>query len=306
MHIYLPIAELSVNALWLVLLGGVSGIFAGLFGIGGGFILTPVLIFMGVPPAVAVATSTNMIVASSFSGFLSHHKRKQVDVEIGSWLVVGGTLGVGLGIYLFAQFKRLGQIDLIISLLYITLLLSVSGLMIREFMHLRAALKRGEEEHHFHPITLPKWVRELPWRMHFAHSRIELSLLVPVALGLLSGLLVALLGIGGGFIMVPAMVYILRMPPSYTTGTALFQIIFITAISTFLHAVTTQTVDIVLAALLLFGSVIGTQWGVRWARFIPTYILRAMMAFVLTLVALRLAYGLFITPPEIFTVTVRP
>ena len=292
--------------IWLVMLGGVSGIFAGMFGIGGGFILTPALIFMGVPPAVAVATSTNMIVASSFSGFLSHHKRKQVDTDMGAWLVLGGIIGVGLGIYLFAQLKRLGQIDLIITILYITLLSTVAGLMAREYLHLRAASKAGVDNHKMQPVDLPAWVARLPWQHYFIHSEITHSLLLPVTIGLLSGILVALLGVGGGFIMIPAMVYILRMPMALTVGTSLFQIIFITAMSTLLHAVTTHTVDIVLAALLLMGSVIGTQWGVRIARHIPQYRLRGMMSFMFTIVALRLAYGLFITPQDMFTLTVTP
>jgi hypothetical protein len=305
MHIYLPIAELSVNAPWLVLLGAITGVFAGMFGIGGGFILTPMLIFMGIPPAVAVATSTNMIVASSFSGFLSHHKRKKVDTQMGAFLVGGGLIGVGLGIWWFAQLKRIGQIDLIISLLYITLLLIVAAITARECRHLLNSHKKGESLTTMRPLKLPKWVKDLPWQKEFTNSKVTHSLLLPVTIGIASGILVALLGIGGGFIMIPAMVYLLRMPIGLTTGTSLFQIIFITAVSTLLHATTTHSVDIVLAALLLLGSVIGTQWGVRLAQRIPTYILRGMMAFLLAAVALRLAYGLFITPQDIFTLTVR-
>lgn len=305
MHIYLPIAELSVNAPWLVLLGGITGVFAGLFGIGGGFILTPMLMFMGVPPAIAVATSTNMIVASSFSGFLSHKKRKRVDMQMGSWLVAGGLLGVAMGIWWFAQLKRAGQIDLIISLLYITLLSSVAYITARECKQLFASHKRGETLLTMKPLKLPQRVKRLPWQVEFTQSRVKHSVLLPIAIGVASGLLVALLGVGGGFLMIPAMVYILRMPLTLTVGTSLFQIIFITAVSTLLHAVTTHSVDIVLAALLLMGSVVGTQWGVRLATRIPTYILRGMMAALLVLVALRLAYGLFITPQDIFTLTVR-
>jgi uncharacterized membrane protein YfcA len=305
MHIYLPIAELSASAPWLVLLGALTGIFAGMFGIGGGFILTPMLIFMGISPAVAVATSTNMIVASSFSGFLSHQKKKKVDVQMGGWLVLGGLLGVGLGIWWFAQLKRAGQIDLMISLLYITLLCAVAYITSRESWQLWKSHKRGEQETVMRPLRLPKWIKELPWQVEFASSKVKHSLLLPMAIGVASGILVALLGVGGGFLMIPAMVYILRMPLGFTTGTSLFQIIFITAVSTLLHALTTHSVDIVLAALLLMGSVIGTQWGVRIAAKIPTFILRLMMAFLLACVAMRLAYGLFITPSEIFTLTVR-
>ena len=249
MHIYLPIAELSANAPWLVLLGGITGIFAGMFGIGGGFILTPMLMFMGIPPAVAVATSTNMIVASSFSGFLSHQKRKKVDTQMGSYLVAGGLIGVGLGIWWFAQLKRVGQIDLIISLLYISLLLSVAYITYHECRTLLASHRKGESLTVMRPLKLPKWVRELPFQVEFTNSRVTHSILLPISIGIASGILVALLGVGGGFIMIPAMVYLLRMPIGLTTGTSLFQIIFITAISTLLHAVTTQSVDMVLAAL---------------------------------------------------------
>lgn len=305
MHIYLPIAELSANAPWLVLLGGITGVFAGLFGIGGGFILTPMLMFMGIPPAVAVATSTNMIVASSFSGFLSHQKRKKVDTQMGGYLVAGGLLGVALGIWWFAQLKRVGQIDLIISLLYITLLMLVAFITYRESRDLFTSHRRGESLTVLRPLKLPKWVKELPFQKEFTYSKVTHSLLLPIGIGIISGILVALLGVGGGFLMIPAMVYLLRMPIGLTTGTSLFQIIFITAVSTILHAVTTHSVDIVLAALLLMGSVVGTQWGVRLGAHIPTYLLRALMAGMLFCVALRLAYGLFITPQEIFTLTVR-
>ncbi len=305
MHIYLPIAELSAHAPWLILLGGVTGVFAGMFGIGGGFILTPMLIFMGIPPAVAVATSTNMIVASSFSGFLSHQKRKKVDTQMGGFLVAGGVIGVGLGIWWFAQLKRAGQIDLIVSILYITLLVVVAYITYHECRSLLRSHRLGESVTVLRPLKMPKWVRELPFQIEFTNSRVTHSLLLPMSIGVASGILVALLGVGGGFIMIPAMVYLLRMPLGLTTGTSMFQIIFITAISTILHAVTTHSVDIVLAALLLIGSVVGTQWGVRLGQKIPTYILRGMMAAVLAIVALRLAYGLFITPQEIFTLTVR-
>ena len=305
MHIYLPIAELSASAPWLVLLGGIGGVFAGLFGLGGGFILTPMLMFMGIPSSVAVATSTNMIVASAFSGFLSHHKRKQVDVEVGLWLVLGGLVGVVIGIWWFAELKKLGQIDLMISLLYITLLSTIGVLMAREFRAMLASHKRGEAEHQMKPLPLPQWVKQLPFRHEFTQSRVTHSLLLPVAIGVLSGLLVALLGIGGGFLMIPAMVYILRMPTRLTVGTSLFQTIFITAFSTLMHAITTHTVDIVLACLLLMGSVIGAQWGARLAAKMPMHVQRALMAVTLLAIALRLAYGLFVTPEEIFSLVVR-
>lgn len=304
MHIYLPIAELSANAFGLLLLGGVAGVFSGLFGIGGGFILTPMLIFLDVPPAVAVATSTNMIIASSFSGFLSHVKHKRVDIEIGNWLVVGGLVGVLIGVWIFAQLKRVGQIDLMISLLYILLLGTIGVLMAREFWAMLKNRRSGHTEHPTHHLQLPRWITELKWQKEFARSQVTHSILFVAGLGVISGLIVALLGVGGGFIMVPTMIYILRMPASVTVGTSLYQIIFITAAATMLHAITTHSVDIVLAALLLIGSAIGAQWGVRWSHRIPTYVLRGMMAGLLLIVVARLAFGLFITPDELFTFTV--
>lgn len=304
MHIYLPIAELSANAFGLLLLGGVAGIFSGLFGIGGGFILTPMLIFMDVPPAVAVATSANMIIASSFSGFLAHMKHKRVDTHIGNWLVAGGMMGVIVGVAIFASMKRAGQLDLTISLLYIFLLGTVGILTAREAWKLYEARQRGDNHLQYGFLKLPDWVERLPWRHHFERSNVTHSVLVPIGLGAISGVIVALLGVGGGFIMIPAMIYILRMPITVTIGTSLYQIIFITAMATLLHAVTTHSVDIVLAALLLVGSAIGAQWGVRWSHRIPTFILRTAMASLLLLMVLRLAYGLFITPEELYTLTV--
>lgn len=305
MHIYLPIAELSANAFTLLALGGVAGIFSGLFGIGGGFILTPLLIFMGVPPAVAVATSANMIIASSFSGFLSHMKHKRVDIEIGNWLVTGGMFGVLVGVFIFASMKKAGQLDLTISLLYIILLGGVGILTARESYKLWQARQRGDNHLQIGHLVLPAWVERLPWQKKFERSNVQYSVLVPAGLGAISGVIVALLGVGGGFLMVPAMIYILRMPSTVTIGTSLYQIIFITAMATLLHAVTTHSVDIVLAALLLVGSAIGAQWGVRWSHRIPTYILRAAMASLLILMVLRLFYGLFITPEELFTFTIE-
>ena len=301
MHLYLPIAELSANALHLILLGGVAGLLSGLFGIGGGFILTPMLIFIGIPPAISVATSTNMIVASSFSGFLTHLKHKRVDIEMGNYLVAGGLLGVLVGVWLFARLQRVGQIDLMITLLYICLLMAISMLMLREARQLIKARIAGQEHAPLHAMMLPQWVVRLPWQTTFKRSQVTHSAFLPIAIGMLSGLLVGLLGIGGGFIMLPMMLYILRMPINITIGTSLFQIIFITAAATLLHALTTHAVDIVLAGLLLIGSVVGAQYGARLSHHIPNYLLRLLMASLLFIVAARLAYGLFITPHEIFT-----
>lgn len=301
MHIYLPIAELSAHALHLVLLGGIAGLLSGMFGIGGGFILTPMLIFIGIPPAVAVATSTNMIVASSFSGFLTHFKHRRVDMEMGGFLILGGIVGVSFGVWAFARLQQVGQIDLMINLLYISLLFTISILMLREArMHLRAR-KFGSEHISLSAVTLPYWVARLPLQFFFARSVVTHSIFLPIVIGFASGILVGLMGIGGGFIMIPLMLYILRMPVNITVGTSLLQIIFITAIATFLHAISTHAVDIILAALLLIGSVVGAQYGAKLSHRIPPHILKLLMASLLLIVASRLAYGLLVRPPEIFT-----
>lgn len=304
MNIYLPIAELSANIYYLMALGGVAGLLSGLFGIGGGFILTPMLIFIGIPPAVSVATSTNMIVASSFSGFLSHLKRKRVDLKLGGYLIVGGLLGALAGVLAFSSLQRVGQIDLMITLLYVSLLSFTSVIISREALHIWKAKKNGTTSH-LQPLELPGWVERLPWQVEFGRSEVRHSVLVPIFLGFISGILVGLLGVGGGFIMIPMMIYILRMPLSVTVGTSLFQIIFITAAATLLHATTTHAVDILLAAVLLIGSTVGAQFGFRLSHRIPSHVLRALMATLLLLVAARLAYGLFITPMDIFTLTVE-
>lgn len=300
MQVYLPIAEISANAFELIALGGVTGVLAGLFGIGGGFLLTPILMFMGVAPAVAVATSANQIIASSFSGYLNHLKHKRVDVLMGNHLVAGGVIGAILGIILFKALSRAGQIDLIITLLYVTILILIGILMAREAWLYHQGRKRDiAEDEILFPI-----LEKLPLRRYFEHSKVTHSIMLPISMGVFTGLLVALMGIGGGFIMLPMMLYVLRMPPSVVIGTSLYHMTFTTAVTTLLHAVTTQTVDVVLAALLLIGSVVGAQWGARLTHRLPVHYLRALLALILFAVSLRLGYGLFITPPEIFTLTV--
>jgi uncharacterized membrane protein YfcA len=300
LQVYLPIAELSANAFELLALGGVTGVLAGLFGIGGGFLLTPILMFMGVAPAIAVATSANQIIASSFSGYLNHLKHKRVDVLMGNYLVAGGLLGSSLGIWTFKAFSKAGQIDLIITLLYVTILILIGILMAREAWLYHQGKKRDIAENE---ILFPA-LEKLPYKRNFPRSEVTHSILLPIAMGALTGLLVAMMGIGGGFIMLPMMLYILRMPPSVVVGTSLYHMTFTTAFTTLLHAVATQTVDVVLAALLLVGSVIGAQWGARLTHRLPVHYLRALLALILFAVALRLAYGLFITPSEIFTLTI--
>jgi hypothetical protein len=298
LQLYLPIAEISVNLFSMIALGGVAGVLAGLFGIGGGFLLTPMLIFMGVPPQVAVATSANQIIASSFSGFLSHRRNQRVDLSLGNFLVFGGLLGAILGVTVFRALQKSGQVDLVITILYVLFLLSVSSLMLREYLYYS---KRIDARH---PVLFPALDR-WPLQVFFSKSEIQHSVLLPIFIGIFTGLLVAIMGIGGGFIMIPAMLYLLRMPQQLTVGTSLYHILFTTTFTTMLHATNTHTVDIMLAALLVIGSAIGTQWGVKISQRIHTRHLRVILALMLLGLAIRLASGLFITPTSIYTLEVH-
>lgn len=300
MYIYLPIAELSLNLYALIGLGGLAGLLAGMFGIGGGFLLTPILMFMGVPAPVAVATSANQIIASSLSGFLSHRRHQRVDFTMGNVLVSGGFIGAILGITLFRKMQKLGQADLMVNLLYICFLSIVGALMLRDAWRTH---RQGNE-----PVTQLhlEWAKRLPLQLHFKRSDVTHSLFLPMAIGVLTGLLVAVIGIGGGFIMLPAMIYLLHMPNNLTVGTSLYHIMLTTIFATLLHATTTHTVDVVLASLLVIGSVVGAHYGARISQKLPTYKLRALLALMLVFLALRLAYGLFITPNDLLTLDIRP
>ncbi len=304
MPIYLPIAELSVDGLVVLLLGGVTGILAGMMGLGGGFLITPLLMFLGIPPAVAVASSANQMIASSVSGFYVQWRKANVDFQIGGLMLVGGLLGSFLGVWLFAVLKKVGQIDLVISLTYVGLLGVIGALMAfesgRAIYHKRNNIKpRASRLAH-----MRRWQKKLPLQKHFTRSNIEVSVLIPVALGFMVGILVSLTGVGGGFFMIPAMIYILGMPASVIVGTSLFQVIFVTANVTLLHSITTQTVDVILALLLLSGSVIGTQVGLRLGTKLPSEYVRAIMAGLVLIVALRLGYGLIVAPDELYSVTI--
>jgi hypothetical protein len=303
MYIYLPIAEMPVNIFWILSLGGITGVLSGMFGVGGGFLMTPFLIFMGVPPAVAVSSSANQIIAASFSGFLAHLRRANVDIKIGCVVIVGGFVGSTLGVGLFVWLQSLGQIDLVISLCYVVFLGSIGTLMAIESIKIIFAKKYGyplpasDKEH---------WLRSLPlpFQMHFPGSDITISVLLPLGIGMFTGILVSLMGIGGGFIMIPAMIYLLGMPTSRVIGTSLFQIVFITANVTLLQAINTQTVDIVLALLMLVSSVMGAQLGTRIGLRLPAEQLRAMLALMVLAVVVKLAWGLLATPDSLFTIEV--
>ncbi len=301
MDIYLPIANLSVNALVIVLLGAGVGVLSGMFGVGGGFLTTPLLIFYGIPPTVAAASAATQVTGASVSGALAHYRRGGVDVPMGIVLVVGGIFGAVVGSVIFRLLQQGGQIDTVISVIYVVLLGTIGGLMAKESWSSISAARRGERvppmKRRHHPL-----VASLPLRWRFYASGLYISPLAPLILGFVTGILTVLLGVGGGFIMVPAMIYLLGMAARVVVGTSLFQILFVTAATTMIHAVTTHAVDVVLAALLLLGSVIGAQVGANLAqKFRPDY-LRLLLAGIVLLVALRVAIGLGIRPDEIYTV----
>jgi hypothetical protein len=300
--IYLPIAGLSVNALVIIGLGGVVGLLTGMLGVGGGFLTTPILIFYGIPPAVAVASATTQITGTSVSGLLAHRRRRGVDYRMGGVLVAGGILGALAGGGLFRLLQDSGQIDTVISLLYVILLGSIGVLMAKEsataldiIKPTARAKKKAARRHN--PL-----IAALPMRWRFYQSGLYISPLAPLALGFVSGMLTVLLGVGGGFIVVPAMIYLLGMSTMAVVGTSLLQILFVTAATTLVHATTTKSVDIVLAVLLLVGSVIGAQIGVRLAQKAKPELLRMFLAIVVLAVALRMALQLGWRPAEIYTV----
>lgn len=303
MNIYLPIAEMSVNAGVIVLLGAMVGFLSGMFGIGGGFLTTPLLIFYGIPPAVAVASSATQITGSSVSGALAYWKRGGVDWKMGAVLIAGGILGSGAGSVLFAWLQSLGQIDVTINIIYVLLLGTIGGLMLREARAtLKAAAGGARMLARLHNHN--RYVAALPGKMRFYQSGLYISPLAPLLLGFVTGVLTVIMGVGGGFIIVPAMIYLLGMSTNMVVGTSLFQIVFVTAVTTLLHAVQSQTVDIVLAILLLAGGVVGAQLGVRAAQKIPPAKLRLFLALLVLAVALRVAVGLTWRPAELFTVQV--
>ncbi len=291
MNIYLPIAEMSVNIFMILGLGGITGILSGLFGVGGGFLITPLLMFIGVPPTVSVATAANQIVASSVSGFLAHWRRDNVDFKMGYFLLGGGIVGSTLGVGLFRWLKDIGHIDLIISVSYVTFLGAIGAMMAAE--SIRVILKMQKKSS---TTDKPLLATRLPFKVTFPRSKIEISAIMPVAIGFFVGIMVSLMGIGGGFFLIPAMIYLLGMSTAMVIGTSLFQIIFITANVTLLQAVTTQTVDIVLAMLLLSGAVVGAQFGSRLSTKLPAEYLRGLLAALVLGLAIKLAFGLF-TPP---------
>ena len=299
MQIYLPIAEVSVNAFLLLGLGGMVGILSGMFGVGGGFLMTPLLFFIGIPPAVAVATEANQIVASSFSGVLAHLRRKTVDLRMGGVLLVGGLIGAALGVQIFNSLKELGQVDLLVKLCYVVFLGIIGSLMFVESLR---AIRRSRD-----PAAPPKrkkhnWVHNLPFKVKFRTSGLYISVIPPILVGLVVGILAAIMGVGGGFIMVPAMIYLLGMPTKVVVGTSLLQIIFVTAFTTLLHATTNFTVDMMLAVLLLVGGVVGAQVGTRIGVYLKAEQLRILLAILVLAVCGKLAFDLLVQPAELYSI----
>ncbi len=304
MQIYLPIAEMSVNVFLILGMGGVVGLLSGLFGVGGGFLMTPLLFFIGVPPAVAVGTEANQIVASSVSGVLAHWRRGNVDFRMGIVLTVGGFIGSGIGVLLFSVLRELGQIELVISLCYVIFLGVIGGLMFYESMNAILRQRKAPAGRATSTARGPgrhTWIHGLPFKMRFRKSKLYISALLPLGIGFVVGILSAIMGVGGGFVMVPAMIYLLGMPTQIVIGTSLFQIIFVTANTTFLQATVNQTVDVVLALLLLIGGVVGAQIGARMGAKLRGEQLRILLAIIVLGVCLKLAFDLVVTPTEPFS-----
>ena len=299
MDIYLPIAGMSVNAAFMVALGFLVGVLSGMFGVGGGFLTTPLLIFYGIPPTVAVASSATQITGASVSGVHAHMRRGGVDLRMGGVMIAGGLIGSLVGAGLFRVLQASGQIDLIIGFLYVLLLGSIGGLMLKDAM---VALGWVQPQEVKTPPRHNKLVASLPGRWRFYASGLYISPLAPLALGFLAGILTVLLGVGGGFILVPAMIYLLGMAARVVIGTSLVMILAVSAVTTLIHAVTTQSVDIVLAALLLVGGVIGAQYGARLTTRLKPDLLRLALSVIILGVALRMALGLAWRPDEIYTV----
>jgi uncharacterized membrane protein YfcA len=299
---YLPIAEVSVNIFIVFGMGGAVGILSGMFGVGGGFLMTPLLIFYGIPPIVAVATEANQIVASSISGAYAHWRRSAVDIKMATVLLLGGVIGSFVGIKLFVFLKNMGQIDLIISLSYVVLLGIIGTLTfiegIRSIITQQSSslkkVKRGKER---------PWIYSLPLRIRFNKSGLYISIIPPIVIGFFVGILASIMGVGGGFIMVPAMIYLLRMPTNVVIGTSLFQIIFVTSLVTVLHAYENQTVDIMLALILMSGGVVGAQIGAALGHKLKAEQLRFLLGILILIVCIKILTELVIEPQDLLIIT---
>ncbi len=302
MYIYLPIAEQPIHALVILGVGAFLGLIMGLVGVGGGFLLTPIMMFLGIPPPVAVASVANQLVAPSVSGVLSHWKRSNVDFKMGTVLLLGGVVGSSIGVLLFNFLGKIGQLDFVIKSSYVIFLTLIGSLMFAESLRLilrtrKGKISRGKLHQH-------NWLHGLPFKIRFRKSKLYISILLPILIGVIVGILAALMGIGGGFIIVPAMIYLLGMPTSLVVGTSLFQIIFVAANTTILQASQNQTVDIVLATILLLGSVIGVQIGSRYTNILKGEYLRLILSSIIILVSFKLLIDLIAVPSDLFSVII--
>ena len=302
MYIYLPIAEQPIHSLAILGVGAFLGLIMGLVGVGGGFLLTPIMMFLGIPPPVAVASVANQLVAPSVSGVLSHWRRSNVDFKMGTVLLLGGVVGSSIGVLLFNFLGKIGQLDFVIKLSYVIFLTLIGTLMFSESLRLtlrtsRGKISRGKLHQH-------NWLHGLPFKIRFRKSKLYISILLPILIGVVVGILAALMGIGGGFIIVPAMIYLLGMPTSLVVGTSLFQIIFVAANTTILQASQNQTVDIVLATILLLGSVVGVQVGSRFTNILKGEHLRLILSSIIILVSLKLLIDLITVPSDLFSVII--
>ncbi|HUS52823.1 MAG TPA: sulfite exporter TauE/SafE family protein [Thermohalobaculum sp.] len=298
MQIYLPIAEISVNVYLLIALGGGVGVVSGLFGVGGGFLVTPLLILIGIPPAVAVATGANQVAGASFSGVLVHLRRKTVDFKMGFVLLAGGLAGSAVGVQVFAVLRDLGQIDFVISICYVVMLGSIGAMMLVEGLRAMSRSRRGAVARR----RRHGWVHGLPFKMRFRASNLYISAIPPLIIGAMVGVLSAIMGVGGGFIMVPAMIYLLGMATNVVIGTSLFQILFVTAATTLMHSITSQTVDAILAVMLLMGGVVGAQIGAHFAPRLKAEQMRVALAILVLVVCIQIGQGLVRDPGEVFIV----
>lgn len=305
MDIYLPVANMTENVLVLFGVGWLVGVLSGMFGVGGGFLLTPLLIFLGIPPTVAVGTGANQVVGASVSGVLAHWRRGNVDVKMGMVLLAGGVAGSSLGVWLFAILRRLGQVETVVQILYVVMLGIIGGLMLLESLQ-QMRRRRGGRRPPARKVHRHAWGQNMPLKVRFRRSRLYISVIPPLAIGAFVGVLSAIMGVGGGFIMVPAMIYLLEMPTAVVVGTSLFQIIFVAANVTWLQASANQAVDAVLAVILLAGGVVGAQMGARFGYKLNAEQMRSLLALIVLSVAGKLLYDLVSRPDELYSLGLPP
>ena len=303
MHIYLPIAELSVNWVVLLALGVAVGFLSGMLGVSGGFITTPLLIFYGIPSGVAVASQASPVAAASLVGAIRQGSKKSVDYKMGSWLLLGGLLGSGLGVYIFSLLQKIGQIDFVVKISYLFLLGTIGGLMLTESIQTIRAVRKGENVGGHQPGQ-HTWIHNLPFKMRFYRSRLYISVVPVIVLGFLVGIMTAILGTGGAFILIPAKVYLLKMRTNLAIGTSQFQMFIVACMTTLMHSVVDHTVDIILAAILIFGGVLGAQFGAGMGSRLKGEELRTVLALLIVAIAIRLFIGLVLTPSDIYSLSV--